>query len=81
MVRTSASFIHLYVYSIHVFAGAIGKVLHMEGSLGLDIELLPDGAGLDLGIYPLNLARLVFDREEPEEIIVRGSKCPSGEYD
>ena len=58
----------------------------MEASFGLEIEQVPrinqrdlgGGAGLDLGIYVLNLMRLVFDKEEPEEIIARGDKYPSG---
>ena len=59
---------------------------HLEASFGLAISDVPriklrdmgGGASLDLGIYLVNVVRLVFNREWPEEIIARGDLYPSG---
>ncbi|XP_067940128.1 trans-1,2-dihydrobenzene-1,2-diol dehydrogenase-like [Watersipora subatra] len=64
----------------------VGKVVHMEASFGLAISDVPrlnlrdlgGGASLDLGVYLVNLVRLVFEREEPIEIIARGDLYPTG---
>lgn len=76
-----------HLLNVFLCVGGIGDVRHMEVSFGLDVQLVPrisrrdmgGGASLDLGVYAINLIRLVFDKEQPLEIIAKGELYSSGE--
>ncbi|KAF6036461.1 hypothetical protein EB796_005220 [Bugula neritina] len=69
-----------------ISAGHVGEVTRLEASFGIRIsgvlrltsKELGGGASFDLGIYVINIARLVFGGEQPEEVIARGGLYPSG---
>jgi predicted dehydrogenase/aryl-alcohol dehydrogenase-like predicted oxidoreductase len=78
----------------HIRAGAIGEVIEVEASLGFEAEFDPKtrlfdpalagGAILDVGLYPVSLARLIAgvavgqDVAEPTSVAGAGHLAPSG---
>ena len=66
--------------------GAIGDVMYVSASIGarrLDTDRLNDpklggGSVLDMGIYPINFATMVFGGEKPESIHASGWLGPTG---
>ena len=73
-----------------VEAGRIGRVLHVKADFGYPIPYAPDareyavdlagGALLDVGIYPVAFAWLVFGRD-PERVEVVARRAPNGVED
>ena len=65
--------------------GAIGEVKYLSANFGVDIvsasrvSLLESGGGavLDIGVYPITLATMIFG-EEPESVQSSGWLMPTG---
>ncbi len=62
-----------------IAAGAIGKVIHVDATLGFDIKIsrlfkkeLGGGSMLDLGVYPVFFILQAFPGERPEKVTATG---------
>ena len=65
--------------------GTLGEVIHVNATLGFDLDLprilrkdLGGGTTLDLGVYTTYLAHLVFDRERPLKVMTTGELNEDG---